>query len=161
MESATEKLCGKWMPRARDYCARKPDHQAECRTAKALEDHREAKTERRRGTRGADDLATRQRWRKTHRLRRYGLTQQAFDHLLEVQAYACGMCGDPFLENTPIYIDHDHNCCPAERKSCGNCVRGLLCLSCNAALGHIEKKLGLAQAYLAAPPAKISLPGVA
>ena len=159
--SADEGVCGKWMKRAKANCGRKPGHNGDCRTAKALEDHRQAKTSRRRGTRGADDPATRQRWRKAHRLKRYGLTEQAFYRLLELQGHACGMCGDPFLDNTPIFIDHDHACCPAEKRSCGNCVRGLLCLGCNAALGHIEKKLSQAQRYLAAPPAKTAPPRVA
>jgi hypothetical protein len=32
---------------------------------------------------------------------------------------------------------------------------GLLCLSCNTALGQIERKTGLARAYLAAPPGRL------
>ena len=34
-------------------------------------------------------------------------------------------------------------------------MRGLLCLSCNTALGQIERKTGLARAYLAAPPGRL------
>jgi hypothetical protein len=59
-----------------------------------------------------------------------------------------------------LCVDHDQACCPDEKRSCGNCIRGLLCLAGNTALGHIERKLGLAQAYLAAPPAKVALPGL-
>jgi hypothetical protein len=40
-----------------------------------------------------------------------------------------------------------------EKQSCGKCLRGLLCLSCNTTLGHIERNYARAQAYLDAPPA--------
>jgi recombination endonuclease VII len=62
------------------------------------------------------------------------------------------MCREPFGKQ-PVFIDHDHNCCKTEKTSCGECVRGLLCLSCNTALGHIERKYAMACAYLDSPPA--------
>jgi hypothetical protein len=67
------------------------------------------------------------------------------------------MCRGPFAEGSPIFVDHDHACCPGERTSCGKCVRGLLCLSCNTALGHIERRFGLARAYLAKPPGLLTV----
>ncbi len=36
-----------------------------------------------------------------------------------------------------LSIDHDHACCPGSH-SCGNCVRGVLCVSCNFVLGRID-----------------------
>lgn len=65
------------------------------------------------------------------------------------------MCRMPFDADQPIFIDHDHGCCPAEKTSCGTCVRGLLCLSCNTALGHIERRYDLARAYLDSPPGQL------
>jgi hypothetical protein len=152
-------LCAKWMPRARATCGRKTLHKGECRTAAALADSRQRKTDRRLGTRGADAPATRQRWHKAHRLRRYNITQHQLDRLLEAQEFACGMCLEPFGENRAIFIDHDHACCQEEKRSCGRCIRGLLCLDCNTTLGKIERKLHLAQAYLASPPAQLALAG--
>jgi hypothetical protein len=110
---------------------------------------------RRKGVRLRDDPEARRRWGRKHKLTRYGLTQKQFEWLLEVQQFACAMGGEPFTETTQIFVDHDHACCPGERQSCGKCVRGLLCLSCNTALGQIERKTGLARAYLAAPPGRL------
>jgi hypothetical protein len=41
------------------------------------------------------------------------------------------------------------------RTSCGACVRGLLDLSCNTSLGHIERRYDLARAYLDNPPGRL------
>lgn len=41
---------------------------------------------------------------------------------------------------TTTTIDHDHRCCPGPN-SCGTCVRGLLCMTCNVRLGAIEKAI--------------------
>jgi hypothetical protein len=111
--------------------------------------------ERRAGTRGSEDKATRAQWHKAYRLKRYNITQKQFDWLLEAQQYACAMGGEPFTEGSAICIDHDHACCPDEKRSCGKCIRGLLCLDCNTTLGKIERKLKMAQAYMAAPPGKM------
>jgi Recombination endonuclease VII len=123
-----------------------------------LAEKRQPKTARRRGQTIADrkkpTSADRRRWRSKQRLTRYGLTRQTFDRLLEVQGYACAMGGEPFTKDSVICIDHDHACCPKEKSSCGSCVRGLLCLSCNTALGRIERRAGQARAYLAAPPGR-------
>jgi hypothetical protein len=145
MTPDTEELCGKWMPKARAYCARNPGHpEGQCRSPEAVAAWRQRSA-------GRDRIVTpeaRARWARKHRLTRYGLTQDDFDRLLEAQGYACGMCREQFEDGDAICIDHDHACCPDEKKSCGKCVRGLLCVSCNTALGIIERKYEMAQAYL-------------
>lgn len=146
-EPGVQALCGKWMPRKQATCGRRPGHLGDCRTAKALADHRERKTERRRGQ-TLSTPAARARWRVTHKLKRYGLTQADFDRLLEAQGNACAMCREPFEDGDQIFIDHDHACCPEEKRSCGACRRGLLCLRCNTALGYIERYAELARKYL-------------
>jgi hypothetical protein len=69
---------------------------------------------------------------------KYGITYDDYDLLLEKQNGGCGICGS----KTPggrgrFHIDHDHTCCPTE-KTCGKCVRGLLCYTCNVKLYVIE-----------------------
>jgi Recombination endonuclease VII len=108
-------------------------------------------SERRRGRNGErrDSAPAKHRYYLKYKLWRYGLTQQDFDRLLAEQGHACAMCHTAFTDGQPTFIDHDHACCPDEKRSCGRCVRGLLCLSCNTALGHIERRYVLARAYLA------------
>ena len=142
-----QEVCGEWMPRKRTYCARRPNHLGECRTAKALADNRARKTARRVG-RTLFTPEAKARWNRRYNLKRYGLTEDDFDRMLAEQDDACAMCFEPFSDHEMIYIDHDHNCCPAERSSCGRCVRGLLNRRCNVAVGYIERYGDLARAYL-------------
>ncbi len=46
---------------------------------------------------------------------------------------SCMICG---AEENPHW-DHDHKCCPGKR-SCGKCIRGLLCANCNKGLGQFS-----------------------
>ena len=69
------------------------------------------------------------------RLYNYQLTPEAFKALLKKQYNKCAICGVLFTLTIKPYIDHNHACCPGAR-SCGKCVRGLLCVGCNGALGN-------------------------
>lgn len=70
-------------------------------------------------------------------LRRMSITARDYDALLEKQGGGCAICGR--TENsTPgreFAVDHDHACCPSG-KSCGKCIRGILCDDCNVLLGR-------------------------
>ena len=69
---------------------------------------------------------------KTH----FKMTLEDRDKLFESQGRKCAGCGadNSGVKGRDWHVDHDHACCPGER-SCGNCVRGLLCHSCNVILG--------------------------
>jgi hypothetical protein len=77
---------------------------------------------------------------QTYRFKyRYGLTPDDWTALYNRQCGACGVCRASFPpERKLLYVDHDHSCCPG-RKSCGQCVRGLLCMSCNIAVSYHEE----------------------
>ena len=61
---------------------------------------------------------------------KYGLSQDEFFGLLDMQEHSCALCKDPFksLRQPNLHIDHCHET---------NQVRGLLCMKCNVGLGML------------------------
>ncbi len=85
--------------------------------------------------------------------RRFSMSLEQLHELSASQRHKCAVCEVPREEapRATLMIDHDHACCPNNR-SCGRCVRGLLCLNCNIALGNFRddpKRLIAAVKYLA------------
>ncbi|MEU8158129.1 endonuclease domain-containing protein [Micromonospora sp. NPDC048986] len=72
-------------------------------------------------------------------LARYRLTPDRYRELRVKQEGVCAICGKGTW-NRPLVIDHDHVCCLGrnKRRTCGVCVRGLLCPGCNGCLGEFE-----------------------
>jgi hypothetical protein len=69
------------------------------------------------------------------KLRKYGITLEKFEELSREQGGVCAVCGTADAgENRMFDIDHDHLHCSGGR-SCGECVRGLVCRSCNMFMG--------------------------
>lgn len=60
-----------------------------------------------------------------HRYYRYGITQEEYDNLVERQDGLCACCG---RKPDTLHLDHSHET---------GVVRGLLCPSCNMALGML------------------------
>lgn len=85
------------------------------------------------------------------RMHRYGLT---VDRLVELEGRNCQICDESPGGRVLHSLDHDHTCCEANKiPYCGDCVRGVLCHSCNLALGHFQDdpvKLRKALSYLSA-----------
>ena len=71
--------------------------------------------------------------------RAYNLLPEQHVALLERQNYRCAFphCGVVVDIFSPI--DHNHGCCPITAKSCGKCVRSVLCKNHNIGLGMFEK----------------------
>lgn len=67
----------------------------------------------------------------------YGMSVDEYDALLASQGGRCAICEAPVADAAErrLHVDHDHACCPG-KKSCGECVRGLLCKACNQGIGH-------------------------
>jgi hypothetical protein len=86
--------------------------------------------------RSLEDKATVNR---RNNLRKYGLTPESFDAMLERQGGKCAICSapEPGGRHGQWHVDHDHQCCPGQR-SCGDCVRSLLCGACNNGIGMFD-----------------------
>ena len=70
-------------------------------------------------------------------LAKHNLSYTAYDSLLDSQNGVCALC----FKDAKLVIDHDHDCCrPTSQwsKTCGRCIRGLLCYRCNNLLGYLE-----------------------
>ncbi len=85
--------------------------------------------------------------RENHLMRTYKISLNQFEIM---SANGCEICGKHGAEYKKLHVDHDHACCPVAKynkkgnvntyfKTCGLCVRGILCDGCNAAVGLYEK----------------------
>lgn len=78
--------------------------------------------------RRADRIANPEKARIKDRMKRYGLSSEAFQLMLLLQKNACGICKKLFMQSR-LHVDHDHKT--------GE-VRGLLCGVCNTSLGGFK-----------------------
>lgn len=62
--------------------------------------------------------------------RKFGLTLEKYTELI---TNGCVICGSTYR----LAIDHDHTCCSGSY-SCGECIRGALCMRHNLALGNVR-----------------------
>lgn len=69
----------------------------------------------------------------------FNITPEEYDELLAGQGGVCAICSNPPNKGRWLDVDHDHSCCTSSRRTCGRCIRGLLCNACNTHLGILEK----------------------
>ena len=79
-----------------------------------------------------------ERVRDKMREQRFGITREEFDALFDAQGRVCDICGTGDPGGIYWCVDHDHACCPGSDKTCGKCIRGILCARCNHALGNVR-----------------------
>lgn len=78
----------------------------------------------------------------------YGITLDRYNEMLANQNGTCLICPATQANLTGRYrslaVDHDRTCCSSSR-SCGKCIRGLLCNTCNRAIGLFQDDVELLQ----------------
>lgn len=96
------------------------------------------------GSKRANGKKRRDKYRRCRRRRyepysrslqiKYNIALADYLRMHRQQNHRCAIC----RRKRKLYVDHDHACCKGQR-SCGKCVRGLLCCGCNLFVGRIEK----------------------
>jgi hypothetical protein len=73
-----------------------------------------------------------EQYKNTTLLRRYGITSNQFDVMLEDQCGRCAICGTHFESSRNTHVDH----CHTTKK-----VRALLCNHCNIMIGMAKESV--------------------
>lgn len=68
--------------------------------------------------------------RKSYLKRKYGMTVEQYDAMLEAQGGGCFICGRAPREDISLHVDHDHST---------GAVRAILCFRCNNALADFQE----------------------
>jgi hypothetical protein len=79
----------------------------------------------------AENPEVREKHKALNREWLYGITDEQYKILVEVQNGLCAIC----LKSTypkPLYVDHNH---------ITNKIRGLLCINCNNAIGQVKENV--------------------
>lgn len=87
---------------------------------------------------------------KKNTAKRFNITIDKIENMLISQSGRCDICENQLSGKKDPCIDHDRSCCKST-KSCGKCVRSMLCSHCNKMLGFArdnEKILLSAVKYL-------------
>ncbi|MGI5233730.1 endonuclease VII domain-containing protein [Actinoallomurus sp. CA-142502] len=76
--------------------------------------------------------------RECQTLLRFNINRLQYETMWRKQGGKCKICGNVCpAHGDRLAVDHDHACCQEDR-SCGRCIRGLLCMPCNTAIGMLK-----------------------
>lgn len=89
----------------------------------------------------------------------YNLSREKYDALYAAQGGRCALCRrSRGTGGKRLAVDHDHACCIGPT-SCGKCVRGLVCSTCNDVLAHARDDRAFfvrGHDYLVAWPSRVA-----
>jgi len=68
--------------------------------------------------------------RKTHIMRKFGMTIEEYEYMFLVQDGVCAICKNPCETGMNLAVDHNHET---------GKIRGLLCKNCNTAIGLLKE----------------------
>ncbi len=77
--------------------------------------------------------------RDAHLRRKFGIGIDDYERMLAEQGGGCCICRKPPPDNGSLHVDHEH--------ATGE-VRGLLCVSCNNALGALQENIDIFRAAI-------------
>lgn len=84
----------------------------------------------------------------THLWTTFRIRESDYEEMLIKQNFRCAICGIHQSEVKKAFaVDHDHSCCKNKR-TCGDCIRGLLCFECNIGLGKFKDNKDLLSSAL-------------
>jgi hypothetical protein len=134
---------GEAKDKLRSWCKQCTNEQGEHRRIAWTERNRDKLREKGRRRRPSD----RKIEARLLRLRNiYNIEPEDFEAMLDRQHHRCAICNDHNPHNSNWNIDHDHACCSSSKKTCGSCIRGILCANCNRGLGAFKDNLKLLDA---------------
>ena len=118
MKQKRREYSKKYYEKNKEVCKERTKNHASCKTAR--EKYR-------------NKPEIKEKTRNNRLTQNYGMTNQDYEQMLELQNFCCAGCSTHQNELTKkLHVDHDHKT---------GIVRGLLCGNCNRALGLIKDKL--------------------
>lgn len=71
--------------------------------------------------------------------KKYALTPEDYERMLEAQDGVCAICGTIGENKRPLHVDHDH---------ATGAIRGLLCRQCNNGLGNFKDQIAVMESAI-------------